>query len=155
MAQHPAMASHDDEIPDATQSPTDQSMEAPELRLGDPFAISFEADLVETKEGGGCTAILQCDCGQRFRIDLLAAGVKYCPKCRAGFTHALLVCAVDNTEIVAAAMQQVLVANGLRQPDEGDDDDDENGEGDDDEADDDGEGDGEGDDGQGDDEQRG
>ena len=139
----------DDEIPDAQSAPTDQTLDVPELRLGDPFAISFEADLVDSKEGGGCTAILQCDCGQKFRVDLLAGGPKYCPKCRTGFTHALLVSSVDNTELVAAAMEQVLIANGLRQANEGDDESDE-ADDDDDEADDD-----QADDDQADDEQQG
>lgn len=144
------MSNRDEQqIPDAAEAPTDQQMEVPQLRLGDPFAISYEADLVDAKGGGGCTAILQCDCGQKFRIDLLAAGLKYCPKCRVAFTHALLVSAADNTDLVAAAMETVLVANGLQAPDDGegdddDDDDDGEGEGDDGEGDDDGEGEGDG-----------
>ena len=127
----------DDEIPNARMEQAAAELgEPPQLRLGDPFAISFEADLVDAKGGGGCTAILECDCGQKFRVDLLAGGVKFCPKCDTGFTHALLVSGVDNTELVAAAMEQVLVANGLKPPsDEGEGDDEGEGEGDDDDDD--------------------
>lgn len=109
-----------EEVPDAI--PDAQAGEAPAptvppLRIGDPFAIAQDCELVETKDGGGCTAVVQCDeCSQRFRIDLLRAGAKYCPKCNAAYTHMLLISKTDDAEIVGQAMAIVLIANGFEPP---------------------------------------
>jgi hypothetical protein len=113
------------------------SGEAPQLTIGEPFAIAEDVDLLDVSEAKpGCVAIVRCDtddCGQPFRINLLTQGVKHCPRCKVGYSHVLLVARADNVEIIGAAMTQVLQSNGYDVPqgdeedegEEGDEDEDE------------------------------
>jgi hypothetical protein len=84
-----------------------------ELTLGAPFAIAHDCELVEQ----GCAVTLRCGCGQAIRFDLMQAGFKGCPKCKARYTHALLVCLEDDDEMVADAMEVIFSANGVELPD--------------------------------------
>jgi len=122
-----------------------------ELRLGKPFAVVDDCDLED--RGGtlcksckqpacsGAVAILKCDCGQRFRVDLLESDdVHECPGANCGrtYTTMLLVASPDNEEIFAHALATVLRANGyeVAHPDDEDEDDGELGNAGDDQADD-------------------
>lgn len=131
-----ALPDADGDIPDGE---TGSPMEAPPLVIGAPFALSHDCALLNKDEGApGCVAVVECDeCQQKFKIDLLSEGVKHCPKCRAAFSHCLLVARTDDTEIVPSAMAIVLKANGYDAPpglgDDEDDEDDDEGEGDEDE----------------------
>jgi hypothetical protein len=128
-------------IPNA--NPVESLDEAPPLVVGAPFAISHECDLLDAQEAApGCVVVLRCDCGQTFKFSPLLAGPKRCPKCKAAFTHLLLVARSEDTSIVSEAMAQVLAANGYEVPDfDGGDDDDDEGDDDDDDEDEDEEGD--------------
>ena len=141
-------------IPDAddeSQDPQIPAMPIPPLVIGDPFAVADGVELLEriqldegtvarAREKGlpGCACVVKCDgteaqpCGQVFRIDLLQPGVKQCPRCKAKYTHVLLVAPVDDDDIIADAMATVLAANGYSLPgmDESDDDDDDDDQGD-------------------------
>lgn len=99
------------EVKDAV-SPADDEDQYDNLRLGKPFAIAHDCGLVEK----GCTATLECDCGQAFRFDLMQPGFKGCPSCKTLFTHVLLVCQVENDELFAEMMDVVFTANGIELP---------------------------------------
>lgn len=117
---------------------TEAMGEPPPLVIGAPFAKSHDCELLDVPlpaGSKGCTAVLKCDdCGQKFKINLLSPEVKHCPnpKCRAAFSHVLLVARTDDTEIVTAAMAQVMRANGFEMASPDDEDDEDEGEGDDD-----------------------
>lgn len=138
MAQHRPMKNENEEeqVPSALAGLMG-SGEAPQLTIGEPFAIAEDVDLLDVSEAKpGCVAIVRCDtddCGQPFRINLLTQGVKHCPRCKVGYSHVLLVARADNVEIIGAAMTQVLQSNGYDVPqgdeedegEEGDEDEDE------------------------------
>lgn len=95
--------------------------------LGPPFAMCGDCELLERDASTKCdachqpqvhgaVALIRCECGQPFRIDLLTAGVKPCPKCERVYTHALLVANVNDDEIFADALAHVLTANGFAVP---------------------------------------
>jgi hypothetical protein len=126
----PAAAGGDDDA-----SPLEQ---VPELVIGPPFLVCHDVDLMERggevcahcnqPEVSGAVAILRCDCGQLFRINLLDVGghPAQCPKCDKKYTHVLIVAESDNPEAFPEAVACVLGANGYKValPDELDDDDD-------------------------------
>ena len=125
---------NENEVPEAQSLAGLMGGEAPQLTIGEPFAIAEDLDLLDVTEAKpGCVAIVKCDtndCGQVFRINLLAQGVKYCPRCRVGYSHVLLVARSDNTEIIGDAMTQVLQSNGYEVPDNGQGDEEDDDEGD-------------------------
>ena len=102
---------HDDETPNAAEL---QTPELTGMLLGPPFAIADDCELLEAKGSvPGCFVSLRCDgCHQVFKLDLLKTGVKPCPKCKLRYTHAVLVCLVDDDEMVAAAMVRIAQSNG-------------------------------------------
>ncbi|MGV1080684.1 MAG: hypothetical protein ACOYD1_12705 [Candidatus Nanopelagicales bacterium] len=114
-------------IPDAGAAGDDNANpleQVPEVLLGPPFAVVHDAELLE--RGGdkcphchqpavsGSTAIVKCDCGQLFRIDLLNEDYARCPGCERQYTHAVILCAPDNDEAFAEAVANVLQANGYK-----------------------------------------
>lgn len=111
------MANNED-LPEAhsDQAPPD----LPSLQPGPPFAISLDCDLLDGKQAGsqGAFATVRCECGQGFRVNLLASGYKSCPKCHAEFTHILLIAHSDDHDIITEAMATVLAANGYQVPDD-------------------------------------
>jgi hypothetical protein len=115
----------DQEIPeavtesDAGEGPALDMPQMPPLVIGDPFAIAYGAELVDRSElEPGTTTVIKCmgpeesGCGQAFRVNLLDAGFKTCPKCGQSFTHLLLFAPVDDDEIIRDAMVEVLASNG-------------------------------------------
>lgn len=96
------------------------------LRIGPPFAMSQECELLT--QSGGCTAVVKCDCGQLFSINLLSEGAKVCPGCDAEYTHVLVVTTVEDDEMAGDMFTQVLRANGFAVENDEDDDDDDEGE---------------------------
>lgn len=87
------------------------------LELGPPFAIAHDAMLLkpDAQRGiPGCFATLKCDsCGQAFKLDLLADGLKKCPGCPMRYTHALLICEHDDETMVEEALELIFAANGF------------------------------------------
>jgi hypothetical protein len=108
-----------DEIAEATAGHPDEEQE---LRIGPPFAIAHDCALRE----GGCSAVLECECGQAVRLNLLAPGVKQCPNCKARYSHVLLVANEDNEDIIEEALGVVFEANGVELPGPDDEDDEQN-----------------------------
>jgi hypothetical protein len=98
-------------IPDAESAEADPG-DMQHLIVGEPFAIAHDCSLVDN----ACHATVECECGQAFRLNLLLAGVKACPKCKEHYTHVLLICHADNDELVADAFDHVLEANGIELP---------------------------------------
>lgn len=128
---------HPSDIPDAGAAALADPEELEGLTLGPPFAMTADCELVGRggeqcpdcgqPEVSGAVAIVQCECGQVFRIDLLSDGMKPCPaRCGRVFTHLLLVSTQDDDQVFADAAVQVLRANGVvvQQPDDDDEPDD-------------------------------
>jgi hypothetical protein len=131
------------EIPDAGAFQLADPEELEGLTIGPPFAMTSDCELVDRggddcgdcgqPEVSGSVSIVQCECGQVFRINLLSSGVKPCPaQCGRVFTHLLLVTTQDDDQVFADASMQVLRANGYTvqapgddEPEPDDDDDDE------------------------------
>lgn len=104
---------------DAGEAPGAELPPMPPMVIGDPFAIAYGAELVDRSElEPGCSMVVRCTgpdergCGQAFRVNLLDAGFKTCPKCGQSFTHLLLFAPVDDDEILRDAMVEVLASNG-------------------------------------------
>lgn len=103
------------------------------LKLGEPFAMVSGCAILERNDAAGipgAAVAVQCECGKRFRIDLTADSRSLCPGCKTAFTHALLLCVVDDDEIAGDAIAHIFEQNGFVPPGdegpelEGDDDDD-------------------------------
>lgn len=120
-------ANPDHEIPDAEGADASDVPALPPLRIGPPFAVADECDLLESHEAApGCVAVMRCGadgCSQVFKFSLLSANEKRCPRCKTAYTHCLLVAPMANAEVVGAAIVQVMEANGFAAPDLGDADD--------------------------------
>lgn len=84
------------------------------LRLGAPFAISGDLEIVEAK------IIVQHEAGphagKKFRIDLLNPKQKHSPYDNSPFSHALIVAPADDAEIVLDTVSHILEANGHDAP---------------------------------------
>ncbi len=131
-----------DEIQDA-ETPDPNAV--PEvLLIPAPFVVGHDCE-IEPRGGELCStcqqpaccgavAVLRCDCGQLFRVDLLGDEPNLCPGCTRTYVTGLVVCQPDNPDAFLEALAVVLRANGYQvaDPGAGDDDDD-----DDDQADDD------------------
>ncbi len=118
------------DVPEAQPESNPDERASMALPIGPPFAMSDECELRQD----ACWAVVQCDCGQPFKINLLRAGPKPCPKCGTEYTHVLVVTTMSDTEMAEDMFAQILVNNGVVIPEEeGDDEgDDEGGPGDDD-----------------------
>lgn len=124
----------DTKIPDAEAPAAVDPESFAQLQIGPPFAISDYCALCPRDDQAGivgCVAVVKCDCGQLFKLDLLAARPSQCPQCGAAFTHVMLVTRTEDDEMVYAALATILRNNGF-DVQEPDDDDDDQGDGDDD-----------------------
>jgi hypothetical protein len=131
----------DQVVPDAQAvEPIDEGM-LQSLRLGPPFAIVHDCELLErddTRGIAGPALAVACDCGQPFRLDLTSGTKSECPKCARVYTHVLLIAADDNDEVVYQAFATIIQSNGFelnREGPEDEDDGDEDDQGDEDELD--------------------
>lgn len=121
------MRMQNDQIPDAStddneeqEQPTGfEQLPMPPLVIGTPFAIAYGAEYVDRDQvEPGCVLIVKCEgrdergCNQMFRVNLLDAGDKNCPRCGQKFAHMVLFAPADDDEIVRDAMLEVLIANG-------------------------------------------
>jgi hypothetical protein len=128
-----------DPIQDAGRTREDQDDGEPvwpdTLLVPGPFAVGHDCELVE--RGGelcescqqpacsGAVAVVRCDCGQLFRVNLLANdNVPHaCPGCDHTYSTVLIICEPDNGEAFLEALAVVLRANGfsVAAPDDDDD----------------------------------
>jgi hypothetical protein len=122
-----------DSIPDAV-AVDDAATMPDELLLHGPFAVVHDCELME--RGGakcetcqqpacaGAGAVLQCDCGQLFRVNLLANDNQPhgCPGCDKTYSTVLIVCEPDNSEAFLEALAVVLRSNGYQVANPADDD---------------------------------
>ena len=76
--------------------------------LGDPFALAVGCDLLKTGPGvPGCWASIACDCGRRFKVDLLTELRKPCPGCGIVFSHCLLIGPADDSDLTDAFLDTI------------------------------------------------
>ncbi len=136
----------DDEIPEANDPPWRgvSLNQLPPLLMGEPFAMAgntehgHNAELLDKDEEQGVPgsfASMACDCGAKFRVNLLKGNIKTCPGCKTMYSHMLVVAAVGDNEVLGHVMEHILEQNGLHIANPEDDDDDEEGEGEDDDQD--------------------
>lgn len=125
MQRHSSNATNDSQVHDL-DSPSEvidereiDDDEGDDPPLGDPFALAVGCDLLKTGPGvPGCWASIACDCGRRFKVDLLTELRKPCPGCGVVFSHCLLIAPADDVEITAAFLDTI---HGEPDDDEGDD----------------------------------
>jgi hypothetical protein len=126
---------HDDE--QQPQIPDAEGVAVPDLRsllIGPPFALFGDCKQLPDDKARHIQSVscIKCRCGHAFKVDLLSDTPKACPGCKATYTHILVVCRADDSEMWDDLALQILHANGITPPEEEDD-----AEADDDDADDD------------------
>ncbi len=103
-----------------------EAMAAPDLNnllIGPPFAVAGDAEFLPTDKANGVESVscIKCDCGHAFRLDLLSDRPKVCPGCKATYTHVLVVCRTDDSDMFDDIAKQILHANGIAPPEDPDD----------------------------------
>ena len=95
----------------------DTEHEASGLPLGPPFALSVDCALLDgnkARQIEGCIACVACDCGQKFRLNLLGDAASHrCPGCKAAFTSVLIVAPITDGSAFVELVETVLESNGV------------------------------------------
>jgi hypothetical protein len=110
-----------------------------DLTIGPPFALAQGCELLPRDDEAGIPgtyAAIRCACGATWRANVLSDDDKTCPQCGAAFTHIFLVCPTTERGMLAAVVEEILLAHGLL-PEQDDDDQDDDDQDDDDQDDDD------------------
>jgi hypothetical protein len=124
------MTHEDDEAPILMAQGAPTLPPLPPLVIGEPFIISEGVEVLDIPADGrhaGSVLVVRCEgeegapCGQPFMVQLLAPGVKTCPRCQRAYTYLLVIARDDNDDIVHDALHQILRANGFPVPDDDDD----------------------------------
>lgn len=93
--------------------------------LGSPSAFSGDCELQPynvKRPGSGCCAVIECECRQMFRIDLLNEGYSRCPKCQAQYTSLLVICQVGDDTMLQQVFEHLVAQNpSAAEPSEPDD----------------------------------